>query len=297
MNIATSTNIVFERADGSRIPTAKSIEMCAQAGYKELDMCFIDLITTLTPFTGEDWRNYVKAFAKQAESLGIKFTQAHAMIQDFCNDKAEQTKSLELVHRSIEGASMLGVDWVVVHPSTRVIDGKMADSTHSENVTYFTKLANYAKEFGVGIAIENMWGQTQEGVKRYAIHAEELNRLIEDIGCSNVSACWDTEHGGIEKLDQGAAIRLLGDKLKATHISDLTSSQHVHILPYVGFIEWEEIYKAFADINYNSTFAFEMQHYLLRMPFELMPQMLKLSHDTGMYMIERINQYKTLITE
>lgn len=292
MKIATSTNIVFERADGSRIPTAKSIEMCAQAGYKELDMCFVDLTTVPTAFKEDNWRTYIKEFGAQAEALGVKFTQAHAPIQDFCNDEAEQKNALEWIHRSIEGASLLGIDWIVMHPSTRVIDGKMSESTHDENVAYFKEVANYAKEFGVGIAIENMWGKTRSGVSRYAIEAHELNRLIEDIGCENVGACWDTEHAAIEQINQGDAIRLLGDKLKATHISDLTSAGHVHILPYVGFIEWEEIYKAFAEIKYDGVFAFEMQHYLLRMPFELMPQALRLSYETGEYMIRQINKYR-----
>ena len=35
-----------------------------------------------------------------------------------------------------------------------------------------------------------------------------------------------------------------------------------------------------------------MQHYLLRMPIQLIPQMLKLSYDVGQYMIGQINQYK-----
>lgn len=292
MNIATSTNIVFERADGSRIPMETSLRMCAEAGYKELDFCFVDLIAVKTPFSDESWREYITSFAKQAKDLGIKFTQAHATIHDFCNDQIDHKVALEWMHRSIEGASILGVEWIVVHPSTRVVNNQIAPSTHNENVAYFKALAEYAKQFNVGIALENMWGTTRCGVKRYAIKAEELVKLIEDIDCDNVGACWDTEHGGIEELDQPAAIRLLGDKLKATHISDFTTIKHVHILPYTGFIHWDDIYKAFADIHYTGVFAYEMQHYLLRMPIQLIPQMLKLSYDVGQYMIGQINQYK-----
>ncbi|MGL6173127.1 MAG: sugar phosphate isomerase/epimerase family protein [Cellulosilyticaceae bacterium] len=291
MNIATSTNIVFERADGSRIPLETSLEMCAEAGYRELDLCFVDLTTVPSSFKEENWREYIRELGNKAEQLGVKFTQAHAPIQDFCNDQADQELAWEWVCRSIEGAGILGIKWIVVHPSTRVIEGEMDQSTHQENVIYFKKLAEYAKGFGVGIAIENMWGKTN-GVKRYAIEAEELVKLIEDIAYDNVGACWDTEHGAIENIDQPAAIRLLGDKLVATHISDLTSPQHVHILPYVGFVEWEAIYKAFGEIEYKGVFAFEMQHYLLRMPFELMPHMLRLSCEVGSYMINKINEYK-----
>lgn len=292
MRIATSTNIVFERADGSRIPMETSIDMCAAAGYKVLDLCFVDMTTVPTPFKEANWKAYIEALGQQAKDLGITFTQAHAPIQDFCNPSADQDTAWEWVCRSVEGCGMLGIKWLVVHPSTKVVDGKMDEATQEENVAYFRKLADYAKDFGVGIAIENMWGKTREGVKRYAIEASELVSLIGAIDRHNVGACWDTEHGAIENLDQPAAIRLLGELLVATHISDLTSGQHVHILPYVGFVEWESIYEAFADIKYEGVFAFEMQHYLLRMPEPLMAQMLKLSVDVGTYMIERINAYR-----
>lgn len=289
MQLATSTNILCERADGSRIPMAQSIRACAAAGYKALDFGFVELSLQDTPFTqeGDAWKAEIAAFGELAKSLGMHFIQAHATIYDFCNPRPDDAKSRQLFLRSIEGAHILGAPWIVAHPSTGVKDGAMSPETHALNVHFFREMAAYAASFGLGIAIENMWGQTREGIKRYAIEAAELLRLIEDIGCENVGACWDVEHASVESLPQGESIRMLGRHLKATHISDETGHNNIHILPYTGFVGWDEVLDALVEIRYNGPFAFEIQHYLPHMPMELVPTAMAFSVQVGQYMIER----------
>jgi sugar phosphate isomerase/epimerase len=137
-----------------------------------------------------------------------------------------------------------------------------------------------------------MWGKTPEGLSRYAVRAEELLQLIEDIGRENVGACWDVEHGSVEKLDQGAAIRLLGGRVKATHISDETGPNNIHILPYSGLVTWEVALKALADIDYRGAFAFEIQHYLPAMPMELVPPAMKFSVEVGRHLLSRFEHFQ-----
>ena len=144
----------------------------------------------------------------------------------------------------------------------------------------------------MGIAIEDMWGKTREGVPRFAIEASELRELIDRVDAENVGACWDAEHGSIEKLDQAAAIRLLGPRLKALHISDQTAADNIHILPYMGFTDWDEVLSALSEIGYDNPFTFEIQHYLLYLPMELVPSALRLSREVGAYMIRRIQTFR-----
>lgn len=296
MEIATSTNILCERTKGSPIDVETSIRMCAGAGYRLLDLCFVDQVSQKTEFLSEDWKSYILSLGELASSCDIVFVQAHAPIHDFCRapgtgfgtDEGTET----LVMRSIEGAGMLGIPWLVMHPSTGVKEGRQDPKTHEANVGYFQKMADYGKLFGVGIAIENMWGKTKEGIPRYAIQAEELRHLIEDVGRDNVGACWDTEHGSIEGLDQKHAIRLLAPFLRATHISDQTAGDNIHILPYTGFTDWDEVLEAFGEADYAGAFAFEIQHYLWSMPLELLPEAVAFSYKTGMGMMETLNTYR-----
>ena len=290
MNLCTSTNTIYERADGSRIPAAESVRLCAEAGYKELDFCFVDQVFGKTEFLGPDWRNYVASFRDQAERLGIRFSQSHGPLYSFCAGRNEDSE--EWLRRSLEGSKMLGVDWMVMHPDTMVTDGAADQRTMQRNVDFSRRLSDEAGRYGVGIAIEDMWGRTKEGVPRFAIEARELCELIDRVDAENTGACWDAEHGSIERLDQGAAIRLLGPRLKALHISDQTARDNIHILPYMGFTDWDEVLSALAEIGYKNPFTFEIQHYLLYLPLELIPSAVRLSREVGEYMIRRIEAFR-----
>ncbi len=291
MNLCTSTNILFERADGTRIPVEESIRLCAQAGYRELDFCFVDQIFGKTAFLGDNWQTFLSENLELAQKSGLCFSQTHCGIYNFCNGIDPWQEELNL--RCIRGTAMLGAPWMVMHPASLVGENGLDPSTMERNVAYFRRLSDEAGRWNVGIAIENMWGKAAQGVPRFAIQAEELLELIERIDAENVGACWDAEHGSIEGLDQGAAIRLLGSHLKATHISDETGAKNIHILPYCGFVDWDDVLHALADIHYSGAFAYELQHYLLTMPMDLVPDALRLSVSVGEYLIRRLESFRT----
>jgi sugar phosphate isomerase/epimerase len=290
MILSTSTNTLYERADGSRIPVEESIRQCAAAGYQTLDFCFVDQITMKTSFLGDHWKEYLLSLRKLAEDLGVTFVQSHGVLYDFCNAPNEEQE--ELARRCVEGSHLLGIPWMVMHPFTKVTDGKMDPSTPDINVEFFKKLADYGKDFGVGVAVENMWGRTREGVRRYTVEPEEVCDLVDRIDAPNVGVCWDAEHGSIEGIDQGAALRMVGSRLKALHISDQTSPVDIHILPYMGVTDWDEVLEALAAIGYENPFTYEIQHYLLRLPLEFVPSALRLSYEVGVYMVDRLQTMK-----
>ncbi len=207
MRLSTSTNIFYERTDGSRIPVQESIRLCAAAGYQEMDFCFVDQAFAKTEFVEENWRNYLASIREQSEQLGITFTQSHGVLYDFCG--APDPWQEELVRRSVEGSQMLGAPWMVMHPYTKIADRHMDPGTREENIAYFRRLSDYAGKYHVGIAIENMWGKTREGLRRYTVDPEEFLDLIDSIDAENVAACWDAEHGSIEGIDQPSVIRIL----------------------------------------------------------------------------------------
>jgi len=206
MTISTATNILCERENEAAVPMRESIRACAKAGFKNLDFGFAELAFFSERFRSDAWQAEMEEYKALAEELGIRFVQGHGCIFDFGKKDGSYEERFELLHKSIRGAAMLGIPWLVVHPSTFVEKGKKLESTHEKNVAFFKKLSSYCENYGVGIAIENMWGKTKDGVPRYAIRAEELLELIEDVGKKNVEACWDVEHASVEKLDQGGSI-------------------------------------------------------------------------------------------
>ena len=143
--------------------------------------------------------------------------------------------------------------------------------------------------------VENMWGETKEGVKRYCIQPEKLLDLLKAIGSDNLGICWDTEHGAIENLDQDKAIAKVGPYLRATHISDQTDRGNVHVLPYTGNTDWDMILKALAKADYKGAFTYEIQHYLLAMPEKLVPDAILLSYKVGEEMADQLEHYKKIL--
>lgn len=292
MKLVTSTNIYFERTYEPAITVKECIEKCAMAGYEYLDFGFMELSLISESFKTSHWEQEIIEYKELAQQYGISFPQAHSFILDFCNEESVTTKREELFKRSILGAKILGVEWLVVHPSTGIKDGKMDPDTHQKNVEFFKKYAIFAKEQGVGLAIENMWGKAKGDIKRYAIEPAEVLKLIEDIGEPNVKVCWDVEHASIENLDHKEALHTIGKHLVATHVSDEAGIQSIHILPYTGRIHWNEIIEAMANIQYDGTFDFEIQHYLPKFPKELVPSAMKFSKEVGAYLVEQIEVEK-----
>ena len=294
MELTTSTNIYFERENEPFIPMRESIIKCSEAGYKQLDFGFAELILVSERFKSEDWLSEIKEYKELAKKLNIKFIQAHATIFDFCNlDSSENYKfQEELFKRSIEGAAFLGAEWIVVHPSTGIKNGSYDNKTHENNVMFFKEYSEFAKSKNINLAIENMWGKTKEGIKRYAVEPSELLKLVQDVNKENVKVCWDVEHGSIEGLNQKEAILLLKDYIVTTHISDESGIDNIHILPYLGKANWNEILEGLGLINYNGIFNFEIQHYLPRVPKELIPQAIKFSYEVGNHMIKQLEMIK-----
>lgn len=269
MQISTSTNILCERTGQPPVPIEESIRVCGEAGFSCLDFGFAELAFFSPEFRSDSWKEAIARCGRLARDLGITFIQGHGSLLDFCNPGEDYAFQLELLKRSFYGAHMLEIPWLVVHPSCKMTGGSPEADTHEKNVAFFSALADFAAPLGVGIAIENMWSGTTPRGRPYAVEAEELLRLVRDVGRSNVGVCWDIEHASVEQLPQGGSIRLLGSCIKATHISDDMGPSNIHILPYTGKLHWEEVLRAFADIRYDGPLSLEIQHYLLQMPPEL----------------------------
>ena len=86
-----------------------------------------------------------------------------------------------------------------------------------------------------------------------------IERDLEAAGLCGI--CWDTGHGNLNKLDQAAAVRRMGKRLKALHVNDNKGQRDEHILPYHGTIEWEAFMKALGEVGYEGDFTYEIHNF------------------------------------
>lgn len=286
MRLCTSTNILFERPEGQRVPVEESIRRCVKAGYKYLDFCFVDQVFTPfpTPFTTSAWEPYMRNILEEAGELGVTFLQAHLPLHDFCDEKKDYAYELDLMQRALIACSWAKIPYAVAHPMTHVVDGKMVPDTLEKNVLYFRDLAKFAANLGVGLALENMWREAACGVKRFTSKKDDILALVKAIDRENVGICLDTVHGSAEGFDQAQAIREFGSYLKALHVSDEDGHGNFHILPYEGRCDWSGILQALHDIGYDHGFTYELQHYTWRAPECEIDALLRKSYELGVKM-------------
>ncbi len=286
MRLSTSTNIYFNRPDGTKADIRDSIALCAQAGYRVMDMNFHDCTTFRNAFVGRHWRQWVEEIRAAAQVHGIEFSQGHAPFYNFCDpgyDKREWHD--RMICRAVDCARILGIPWLVIHAGT---DFSAADSFASSkrlNREYLLPLLEYAERQGVGIAVENLWDLNIAPLKRYTASAEELVDLVDSLDAPNVGICFDVEHATIMKQDVPAQLRLIGGRLKATHVSDVINTDSDHMLPFAGRTDWPPFLTALREIGYQGDFTYEIHRYTASLPDALVPSALAYSVEVGQYLL------------
>lgn len=257
MQVVTSINCFFDST--YKTPVETQITRLYDAGFRALDMNFWDWCHDAeSPFVKPGWEEWVGRIADTAARLNIRFVQAHAHVYSFYREPDARDK-YELLERSLRGAAMLGIPWVVFHPS-KTLDVDV-DRAIEDNVAYFRPLADLAQELGTGIALENMsrldHGFTTGG---------QLARLIDALDSPAVGACWDTGHAHLAGVDQVKELHELGGRLRALHVQDNDARTDGHTAPFFGTIDWAALMGALKDINFPGPFTFEAHNIVRRVP-------------------------------
>lgn len=262
---------------------------CARAGFSVMDMNFYDCASFHFPFTGSNWESWIHHVRELAERLGITFSQGHASFYNFCNPGTKNREFWEMtVRRSVLCAEVMGIPWLAFHAGTAFDAIDQRKESFKRNVEYLKPLLDFAGKHGVGIALENLWDLNIAPARRYTANAEELVELIDAcrvFAGENVGACWDFEHADIMGQDQRRSLLLIGQRLKATHVSDQTGIDNDHILPYFGSVDWIEMVHLLDEIRYQGDFTYECHRYTLHIPDELLDAALRYSVSVGAYIL------------
>lgn len=286
MRLSTSTNIYFNRPDGSTVSIQDSVKACAAAGYRVMDLNFYDCTTFRTPFIDSSWRSWAEGIAQLAKEQDVVFSQAHAPFYNFCDSSYSDKEFMDqMVLRSIQCAEILGIPWVVIHAGTAFNHADWQQCSLKKNLEYFSPVVEFAEKHNVGIAIENLWDLNIAPLRRYTAQPEEVMELVSRLNSTSVGICCDVEHTEIMGQDTPSVLRMFGDQLKATHISDVFNQASDHLLPFTGKIKWEPIVKTLKEIGYTGDFTYEVHHYLPSTPDFLVPKALAYSVAVGDYLL------------
>lgn len=287
MRLSTQTKRIF-----GAYGIDKGIEILANAGYDAMDFSFFSEYYYSTELTKE----YFSEIRKKSEALGLSYNQAHAPYASSCADEEATKSRFEEITRAMRNASYLGVENIVVHPCQHMAyrDEGAPEKLFEINMDFYNRLKPYCEEYGIKVAIENMWQSVgQKILPSTCSRPEEFIRYVDELNSGCFVACLDIGHSMLVCENPADFIRKLGNKrLKALHVHDVDGIHDSHTLPYSGIIDWESVAKALAEIDYKGDFTFEADNFMSGKPEELYPQYAKTMVETGRYIINKINDYK-----
>lgn len=280
---------------GHKLSDKEAFRLIRSAGFDAVDYSMFYMKYDDNILNSENYLEYVKDLKKYADSINLKINQTHAPFPAYRKGEDDLNKKMpQRIERSIEIASYLGAPHIVVHPIMSCPDG--ADN-FKYNIEFFERLKPIAAKFNVKLAIENTFDYDPKRdriIPGVCSFPDEIHKYINTLGDENFVVCLDTGHCAVVGTEPEISIREIGKKrLKALHVHDNDYRGDYHRLPYTGKINWDNVTKALSDIDYDGDFTFETDEKVLE-GFDVLfyPTVLKFMHDTGRYLIKKIENNK-----
>ncbi len=194
--------------------------------------------------------------ASEMKKNGLIFQSVHApfirMADIWKDDKEKADAALSELKASLSACARNSVPIMVVHAFIG-----FEDHTPTQcGIERIGELIHDAEKLGIKLAFENT-----EGI-------EYLDAVMENFsGNDSVGFCWDTGHEMCynHSIDM---IKKYGDILLCTHLNDnmgITSSDgritwldDLHLLPFDGIADWENIISRLKKVNYAGELTFEL---------------------------------------
>ena len=199
MELSTSLNVLF---DPERVCAERAVERLADAGFGALDFNFVDWCFEGSPFVGAGWERWLTGVRARADAFDVRFSQSHGPIFNKFEESERNRRLTMLSHRSLEGAALLGIPWVVFEPETLAgaFDAEHMAHLKQRNLDWFGALLPTAEKSGVGIALENttdMHARGRGASRWYGAVPADLVDLVDAFASPRVGVCWDTGHAQI----------------------------------------------------------------------------------------------------
>ena len=238
----------------------------------------------------DGYREYARSLRAHLDGLGLACNQSHAPFNTKYGQPFELScDTFRNVTRAMEVASILGAEQIVIHsiamPSELTED---TEATHAYAMEYYRALLPYAEEFGIRIAVENLFVRHKE---RFVYSGrlnrpDTLSRVVRELDSPWVTACLDMGHAAMVGYEPEDFVRGM-DKgaLGAVHFQDGDYIEDRHTLPYLGQYHWAEIMKALAETGYRGDLTFEIYKFYQNLPDEAIPHALKMAEAVGRSLI------------
>ena len=158
------------------------------------------------------------------------------------SDPAVRARSLEGVAASIDTATALGADTVLIVPAVVTADVTY-EQAWEQSVESIKAILPMAEERNVALAVENVWNKFLLSPVEFAAYVDSFEngclRAYFDAG--NIVTYGYPDHW----------IRTLGERIAKIHVKGFDSETHEFVQLLAGNVDWPAVIKALKDIGYN----------------------------------------------
>ena len=227
--------------------------------HKSMGFDAADLPMGLIDFTNDGWQPYIEQAKSDADEIGVKFELCHLPFSAKASTSLEYLPTFNAqMHRAIDAAAMLGVDYAVLHPNTSTLHmAKYDEKDEREKVlSHLAPFAEHAAKVGLNIVVENMRVVHENyPVHRYCQSPDELCDIADAL---DIGICWDFGHANISGVKQSEGLVYVGKRLKVLHVNDNFAGEDIHILPFTGNVDWRDAMYGLALAGFAGLFNFEL---------------------------------------
>lgn len=284
MDISTSTYDML-----AHYGDEEGIRNLAKAGFDCLDFgMFYALDDYRFNLSKEAFIQYYTNLRKVAEDSGIRILQTHSPMTDYLytGDEEPGNPYLDLQIKAIHASSLMGASYIVIHP---VIPPQYRYDTYREetreiNYKYYSKLRPFAEEYGIKIAVENMfnWDPEKECIcPTVCSSAKEMKEYVDMMGRDWFTNCLDTGHAALTGNTPQDMIHELGDYIGILHVHDNDGIHDLHQAPYTGITDWKALCNALKDVHYQGSLNFESDNFFKMFGTRLLNETAKMLYAIG----------------
>jgi len=282
------------------MPLDQVIQLSKQSGFDSADYSLECMIDPACHYHGPDALKIAESIGAQMRQGDFPIRQTHAPFS-FKNIKDQAVFDnfiYPAIVRSIEVSAALGAKITVVHPLHHMVYEGHEEELFEMNMKFYRSLIPVCQSCGIKVALENMF-QTDPR-RKHITHDTcsdpyEFCRYVDTLNSEYMVACLDVGHIGLvpQRIEAWDAIRILGhDRLQALHIHDNDYKADLHILPYTGMLNWDEITRALGEIDYAGDFTYEVSvsKFTNTMDESFFPIALRYMGDVGRHLVELVDR-------
>jgi len=225
------------------------------AGFDAVDFTF-----NMMESVKGDWTGYIEKAMSDADEAGIRFEVCHLPHSSKLAKNPDTVPAFnERMHKAIDAAALLGVDFAVLHPNTTTLTMDIYDrkAQYDSVMNHLALFAEHAEKVGLNIVVENMrYVPSHIPSHRYCQEPDELCEIADALG---IGVCWDFGHANIDGLKQSEALSYVGNRLKVLHVNDNNGVDDIHISPFTGTVDWKDAMHGLALCGFDGLFNYELK--------------------------------------